>query len=182
MIASGFMNRIAAIVALCTLLSAPWAEGAEAPKRKPGQWQITMTSDNSKIPTRVEDVCLDEATEALLDRFALGASREMCSTFDWKNAGGGKASVDAVCDIGMNKVTIHGDIVFTGNTAYRQEIRTHYDPAPHGRGNTVSVNEGKWTGACAADMKPGDVVTRPSPTMPVSMHMNLNQMLKGEGR
>lgn len=171
-------NPITVLITLCAFGSTQCAIGLEMPKRKPGQWQITMTSDDPKIPPRIEDVCLDEGTEALLDRAALGASREICSTFDWKNLGGGKASVDALCDIGMNKVTIHGDIVFTGNTAYRQEIRTHYDPAPHGRGNTVSVNEGKWTGACAADMKPGDVVTRPSATMPMSLRMNLNQMLK----
>jgi hypothetical protein len=31
-------------------------------------------------------------------------------------------------------------------------------------------------------MKPGDIVSRPSPTMPMSVRMNLNEMMKGDAR
>ena len=176
------IRRVAACVVLCACALAQCAAGAELPKRKPGQWQLTITSDNPNIPPRIEDVCLDDATEALLDKFALGASQQTCSKFDWKNLGGGKASVEATCALGSTQMSIRGDIVFTGNTAYREEIKTHFDPPLHGRGDTTSTTDGKWTGACAADMKPGDVVTQPSAAMPVSMRINLNQMMKSEGR
>jgi hypothetical protein len=175
------MKRIIVSVLVCAC-ARQCAIGAELPKRKPGQWQLTITSDNPKIPPRIEDVCLDEATEALLDKFALGASQQLCSKYDWKNLGGGRASVDAACKLGTTQMTIRGDVVYTGNTAYREEIKTHYDPPLRGKSDAVSVHDAKWTGACAADMKPGDIVSHPSPMMPTSLRMNLNEMLKGDAR
>jgi hypothetical protein len=172
------LNRIASSVALCVCCAWQCADGADLPPRKPGQWQVTTTSDNPKIPPRIEDVCLDAATDALLYKFALGASQQMCSKYDIKLLGGGKASVDASCKLGSTQMTIHGDIVFTGNTAYREDIRTHYEPPLHGRSDGVFVHEATWTGACAADMKPGDIVSRPSSTMPISVRINLNDALK----
>jgi hypothetical protein len=175
-------NRILACAVICVCCAWQCATGAELPKRKAGQWQITITSDNPKIPPRVEEVCLDEATEALLDKFALGASQQMCGKFEWKNLGAGKASVDATCALGSTHMTIRGDIAFSGNTAYREEIKTHYEPPLRGRSDSTSVHEAKWTGSCAADMKPGDVVSRPSPMLPTGLRINLNDMLKSEAR
>jgi hypothetical protein len=176
------LNRIIASVVVCACCAWQFADGAELPKRKPGQWQITMTSDNSKVPPGIEDVCLDEATDALLYKFAIGVSQQLCSKYDWKNLGGGKASVDATCNFGTMRMTIRGDIAFTGNTAYREDIKTHFEPPLHGRSDVTSVHDAKWTGACAADMKPGDIVSRPSPTMPMSVRMNLNEMMKRDGQ
>jgi len=176
------LTRIIAWVTVCACCAWQSVDGAQLPKRKAGQWLLTTTTDNPKIPPRVVDVCLDEATEALLDRFALGASQKLCSRYDWKDLGGGKASVDATCHLGTMQMTIRGDIVFSGNTAYREEIKTHYDPPLRGKSDAVSVNDGKWTGVCAADMKPGDIVSHPSPTMPIAVRMNLNQAMGGDGR
>jgi len=164
--------------AVCACCCAQLVLGADLPKRKAGQWQITTTSDDLKLPPRVEDVCLDDATFALLDSFALGASQKMCSKYDWKVLGGGRASVDATCKLGATQMTIHGDTVFDGNTAYRETVRTHFDPPLRGRGDATSVRDAKWTGACTADMKPGDIVSHPSPTMPMTLRMNLNEMIK----
>jgi hypothetical protein len=175
-------KRIIVSIAVCAWCTWQCAPAADLPKRKAGQWQITSTSDNPKLAPRTEDVCLDEATDALLYKFALGASQQMCSKYDWKNLGGGKASVDATCKLGATQMTIRGDITFTGNSAYREEIKTHFEPPLHGRSDSVSVNDAKWTGACAADMKPGDIVSRPSPAMPMSVRMNLNEMMKGDAR
>ena len=154
------------------------ALGADLPQRKAGQWQITTTTDDSKLPPRVEDVCLDQATSALLDKFALGASQKMCSTFDWKSLGSGRASVDASCKLGATQMTIHGETVFDGNSAYRETVKTHFEPPLRGRSDSTSVRDGKWSGPCAGDMNPGDIVTRPSSTMPMAIRMNLNEMLK----
>ena len=174
------LNRLIASVAVCACCASQCADAADLPKRKAGQWQITSTSDNPKVPPRIEDVCLDEATDALLYKFALGASQQMCSKYDWKNLGGGKVSVDATCKLGAMQMTIRGDITFTGNTAYREEIKTYFEPPLRGRSDAASIHEAKWTGACATDMKPGDIVSRPSPTMPMSVRMNLNEMMKSD--
>src|SRR5450755_2667773 len=175
------LNRIIVSVAVCTWCAWQCADGADLPKRKVGQWQITITSDNPKVSPRTEDVCLDEATDALLYKFALGASQELCSKYDWKNLGGGQTNNETTCNLGATQMTIRGAITFTGNTAYREEIKTHFEPPLHGRSDVASVHEAKWTAACAADMKPGDIVSRPSPMMPISVRMNLNEMMKDGG-
>ena len=171
-------NRIVVLVALGAGCAWQAVHGADLPPRRPGQWQITATSDDPRLPPRIEDVCLDAATDALLYRFALGASQQLCSKYEWKVLAGGKASVDASCKLGATQITIHGEIVFTGNTAYREDIRTRYEPPLRGRSEAVSVHEAKWTGACAANLKPGDIVSRPSPTMPMSVRINLNDVAK----
>jgi hypothetical protein len=170
--------RLALPISLLALLSVQVSFAAELPKRKSGQWQITTTTDDAKLPPRVEDVCLDDATSALLDRFALGASQKICSRFDVKAEGGSRTSVDAACKLGATEVTIHGETTFEGNTVYRETVKTHFDPPLRGRGESTSTREGKWTGPCAADMKPGDIVSHPSPAMPMAVRMNLNEMLK----
>jgi hypothetical protein len=57
-------------------------------------------------------------------------------------------------------------------------MTTHYDPPLAGKGELRSTQDAKWLGACPADMKPGDVLVKPSPMMPMSIRMNLNDMLK----
>jgi len=80
--------------------------------------------------------------------------------------------------MGATRMTIHGETVFTGTTAYREDVKTHYEPPLRGRSDAASVHEARWTGACAADMKPGDIVMRPTAQMPNGMRVNVNEMLK----
>lgn len=175
-------NRVALLVAACAFCAWSVGYGMDLPRRKAGQWQITHTSDSPRIPVRVEEVCLDESTDALLNQYALGATGEFCGKGEYKSEGPGRYSVDRVCTMGATRMTIHGDTVFTGNTAYREEIRTHYDPPLRGRADSTSVSDGKWTGACAADMRPGDVVMRPTPAMPNGMRVNLTDTAKAPVR
>ena len=174
------MHQAVAAAVFIALLGCQCATAVDLPKRKPGQWQITLTSDDPRVPARTEDVCLDAATDALLDRFALGASRQLCSRFDWKRLDADRASVEAECKLGATQMTIRGDVAFVGDTAYREQIRTHYDPPLRGRSDRLSVHEARWMGACAPDMKPGDVVSRPSPMLPTGMKINLKDVAGAE--
>jgi hypothetical protein len=155
---------------LAVAVAVPCA-AAEFPKRNPGHWQITITSDSS--PTRIEEMCTDAATDAALFKFAIGASDKLCQKNEWRSLGSGRYSVDAVCAIGKTQLTVHGDTTFTGDTAYREEVRTHYDPPMRGRSETMSLRVAKWVGACASDMRPGDIVERSS-----GMRLNVNDMVK----
>lgn len=172
------MNRSLPFVAIASTCLAITALGADFPQRKPGQWQITVTSDNPKILPRVENLCTDAATDAALYKFALGASDTLCSKHEVKSVGGGRYTVDATCALGKTQFTLHGETTFAGNTAYREEVKTHYDPPLHGRSDTVTVRDAKYTGACAGDMRPGDIVEQPSPSMPTGMRLNVNDMVK----
>ena len=172
------LNTVGLLLAAAACCAWHGADCAELPKRKPGQWQITLTSDDTAIPPRVEDICLDESTDALMYKFALGASEKMCTKNEWKDLGGGRFSVDVTCNMGTTRMTSHGETVFTGSTAYREDVKTHYEPPLHGRSDATSLHEARWTGACAADMKPGDIVMRPTARTPNGMRFNVNEMLK----
>lgn len=172
------VSSVTAILALAGLCTVPATLAAELPQRKPGQWEITTTSDNPRIAAHVEDVCLDTATDALLSRFALGASQKLCTAIDVKDAGGGAFTVDAACNMTSRRMSVHGEVAYKGNSAYRETVHVRYDPPLAGRSETTSVHEAKWTGACAADMKPGDIVSRPSPTLPTGMRINLNEVMQ----
>ena len=172
------MNRGPICITLAAALLSIPALAADYPQRKAGQWQVTMTSDNPRMPQRVEDLCTDAATDAALQKFALGASDQLCSRHELRSAGGGRYTVDAVCTLGKTQLTIHGDTTFTGNTAYREEVKTHYDPPMRGRSDTVTVRDAKWTGPCAGDMRPGDIVEKPSAALPTGMRLNVNDLAK----
>jgi hypothetical protein len=172
------VNRsLTCITLAAALLSIP-VLAADYPQRKAGQWQVTITSDNPRMPQRIEDLCTDAATDAALQKFALGASDQLCSKNEIRSVGGGRYTVDAVCALGKTQLTMHGETTFTGSTAYREELKTHYDPPMRGRSDTVTVRDAKWTGTCAADMRPGDIVERPSPALPTGMRLNVNDMAK----
>jgi hypothetical protein len=47
---------------------------------------------------------------------------------------------------------------FTGDTAYRSEIKSSYDPPMQGMPSGNTVINAKWTGACPAGKQPGDVM------------------------
>src|SRR5579875_3792453 len=109
---------------------------ANLPHRKPGLWVQQVTTQGH--PSVTEKICLDEATDAALYKFGLGASNAMCSKFGI-HMRGNEMVVDTVCTIprffghGGNTMTGHGVTHFSGNTAYHTEQTTHYDPPLNGK-------------------------------------------------
>jgi Protein of unknown function (DUF3617) len=160
-------------VSLCGICSA--AGTADFPKRKPGLWQLTMISPNPKHPARVEKICLDAETDALLYKFGEGAGHSICSKLDIRNSGG-TVVVDSVCKLGESTMTGHSVITYTGTDAYHEDINVAYDPPLYGNNEMHMQQEAQWLGACPADMKPGDILMRAAPTMP-EVRMNIRQML-----
>ncbi len=172
------MRRVVLTCVLLAGVAGTVAGGFDFPKRKPGEWQITISPPRPGYPARVENVCLDAATDALLYQVGLGASQKLCSESRWVRAGGGRIVAELTCKLGTTQSRVHAEITLHGDSAYHQEITTHYDPPLYGKSELQSSQDAKWLGACPADMKPGDVVVQPSPMMPMRMRMNLNDMLR----
>ena len=168
-----YLLILAATCSACTV-----AAPADFPMRKPGLWEITMNTDNPRIPPRVEKVCLDAATDQLLYKVGAGASQKMCSKVDI-HSGGGKVIVDSQCDIAGSKVISHSVTSMMGDSAYHTDVSIHYDPPLFGKPDSTSTHDAKWTGACPADMRPGDVIVAASARMPSPMKLNLVDMFKG---
>jgi len=163
--------------ALVILVCAGAATTADLPRRKPGLWEVTMNSSDPKIPPRVQQICLDAETDALLYRAGEGLLHKMCSKFDI-HRNGGAVIIDSACMIGKTNATTHNVVTYSGDSAYHENIHIQYDPPMFGKSESSSTHEGRWVGACPGSMKPGDIVMNATPGMPAGMHMNLKEILK----
>ena len=144
--------------ALCIVGLAHAAGLEDLPKRKPGLWEMTIIASSGQKAQALGRVCIDAATDAALTKFAVGVSLQVCSKRDIR-VNGSVATIDAVCKIGDSMQTSHSKITFTGNSAYRAEVRMHSEPPFMGITDSTATQLGKWTGPCPPDMKPGDLVT-----------------------
>lgn len=145
------------------------ARADDLPKRKPGLWEVTMHTARGNMPPQVIKLCIDAATDAAMYKLGMNAAQGMCSRNDIHRSGD-VATVDSECKMGDMKMTSHAVVTFTGDSAYKTDIQSHFDPPMMGRSDSSMTQEAKWTGACPADMQPGDMVG------PNGMKMNLKSM------
>ena len=145
---------------------------ADMPKRKPGLWEIKMTSDTGHGGgPMVSQHCIDAKTDDLLQQRTQGMGKQECSKNSVRREGG-KVISESVCKLGDTTATMRavmsGD--FTSN--YRGDIHSTYSPPMMGMKEARSVIEAKWLGACQPGQKPGDVI------MPGAGNFNMNDMMK----
>jgi hypothetical protein len=141
---------------LAATLPPAWAE--ETPHRRAGLWELTRPAVDASNPARTSSVCIDADTEAMLRNIGNSFARSTCSNATI-HAAKDKVTADTVCELGGSHATNHTVITFTGDTAYRQLSTTHFDPPLFGRSEVATEMEGQWVGPCAADMRPGDMIT-----------------------
>ena len=130
----------------------------DLPKRKPGLWEMSTASAENKGAPAMSKVCIDATTDRELMNFGLGVTNQLCSKREIKVTGG-VATINMVCTVGDSQATSHSTITYTGNTAYRAEVRAHFEPPFMGKTDSTTTQQAKWTGACPPDMRPGDLVT-----------------------
>jgi hypothetical protein len=129
----------------------------DLPKRKPGLWEVTVNTGDSQRPPVTNRMCLDPATDAALIKFGMGSANQICSKQDM-SISGNVATIDAVCKIGTSQQITHSTITYTGNTAYKTQVKARFDPPFLGKTESSTSTEARWVGPCPADMKPGDMV------------------------
>jgi len=139
------------------------AAALELPARKAGLWEITMTFDGRTMPPQVSQHCVDAATDKLMS--SIGGNMRpgsACSKQDVSRVGN-TIVVDSVCQVGATTTTSHGVITGDFNSAYtiKSTSKREGGPAIPGMpkdGTTSMTIDAKWTGACKADQKPGDMI------------------------
>jgi hypothetical protein len=139
------------------------------PKRKPGLWTQTVSSDGM---TQTMKLCLDEATEAKMTVWGQQASKDICEKNTVTPTAGGWTFVSA-CDMGQaGKVTTTGKATGDFNSKYVIKATSVTTGSSMAQTNGTHEMEmtGTWEGACPANMKPGDM------TLPNGMTMNLNSL------
>ncbi|HQR11237.1 MAG TPA: DUF3617 family protein [Casimicrobiaceae bacterium] len=151
--------RIPALLLCLAAASAPPAAAQDYPKLKPGQWEVTTTSNRSGTPTPSKiTLCTDDAVQKQMMDMGKGMSKEMCSKFELRRDGSRYVG-ESVCKIGDSTLTSHSVMTVQGDTAYKTVVNATYDPPFMGMKDTSTSVEGRHVGACADGMKPGDVVT-----------------------
>jgi hypothetical protein len=158
-------------VALCALL-APLAAAQEYPKLRPGLWELKRSSDRPQDRGQSTTICMDESLQRDMYDMGLGAMKGMCSKHDFK-VSGSHGTGEFVCT--MNGSTMHSksNMTINGDTGYRTEVDTTFDPPMAGQSKMHSVLEARYTGPCAAGQHPGDM------TLPNGQTVNMREMLKG---
>lgn len=137
------------------LLIANGAFAADAPKRKPGLWQIEtrMAAAPGMGPVKQ---CVDEKTDDFYQQ--LGEQhKDKCSESETKISGD-RIVVHSVCNLGKTVATT--DATFSGrfDSEYGGNIRVRYNPPMQGMSETNMTITAKWLGPCEAGQKPGDVI------------------------
>lgn len=138
------------------------ARSDELPQRKAGLWEIVSTDASAKRPPMKQRLCLDRETDGLLNKMGIATSKQACAKNEMQVTGN-RVTFHAVCDFGGSQLTSDGVITYSSDSSYRNEVHGHFQPPMAGVGDTHTVQDGKWVGACPADMKPGDLVTDQGP-------------------
>lgn len=144
------------------------AAAGEAPKRKPGLWEIRTQVEDMPGGPPIQ-MCVDRASDNLMQQRA--KEKPDCSTMEVKK-GASATTVHAVCRMEGSTMTM--DAVYTGSfeSSYKGDMKMRYSPPMHGLSESHMTQEAKWLGACKPGQKPGDVV------MPNMGTFNMNEMMK----
>ena len=151
------MNRFLFLLPALLCLGAATALAQDAPRRKSGLWEITVSMPQMPAPM-VSRQCVDEKTDDFGSKPPRGGP-DNCSKKSVRREGS-SVIVDSVCQVEGSTATSHG--VFTGDfgTSYKGEMTTKFNPPMHGMAESKMNSQGKLTGPCAAGQKPGDIAVQ----------------------
>lgn len=126
----------------------------------------------TNAPSQTVRQCIDDKTDAQMQRFAQGLDMKTCARNVWRRDGDRHIG-DTECKFGASTVTSKS--VFSGDfsKAYRGEIESRYSPPLGGVGQAKVTINGRWAGSCPAGWKPGDM------EMPGMGRINVNELMAG---
>jgi hypothetical protein len=133
------------------------AQASDFPARRAGLWDVTVNMESMKLPARTNKMCIDAATDARLMKLGMASKDAKCTQMKISGAGNTRI-VDSVCHMNGGTQKNRAVMTFSGNSAYRMDVRSQFSPPIGGHGESHIVQDAKWVGPCPADMKPGDMV------------------------
>lgn len=158
-------SSIAACVIFLCAVSAASAD--EFPRRTPGLWEVSITSEAGTHATKQ---CVDEKTDAQL--LQMGSRMgQMCTKNETRKEG---ASFVSESDCTMAGTKIHARSVMSGDfaSAYQGEVHVTYNPPLRGKSEGDTKISARRLGACEAGQRPGDII------MPDGKAMNIDMLSK----
>ena len=165
-------------VALSFLLAALPAAAAQFPQLKPGLWEMERAVDPAAapsgrpMPAERTSMCLDDSVQREMFDMANGAMKGACTRHDFKLTGN-RMTGDVVCSMGGSTMHSKSLMVLDGNSAYRTDIDTTYDPPFMGHSHAKMVIRARNVGPCKPGQRPGDLV------LPNGQTMNMRDVMNG---
>ena len=161
-----------AVFALALALATWPALAQDFPKLKPGLWEMERSAERgAQHPNRMT-MCLDDTVQKEMFDMGAGAMKGMCSKHEFKMSGN-RGTGDFICDFGGSRMHSKSTMQMTGNTGYRTEIHTTYDPPFMGQRETNTVLSARHVGACKPGQRPGDMI------LPNGQTLNVRDTMSG---
>jgi hypothetical protein len=145
------------------------APAAELPSRKPGLWQVKTRIENSKVPGREVQQCIDAETDQMTQSSAGPFAAAACPERAVQRSEN-SVVIDSSCTVGGKPATAHAEVTGSFDSAYTMTVTAQSGDFPDGK--MIMTMEGKWLGPCAANQKPGDIV------MGNGVKINIPEMMK----
>jgi hypothetical protein len=153
--------------------AAPAAIALDLPTRKPGLWEMTMTTSAGQTTTMSQ--CTDAAIDREMATMTNPMMQQMCSKNEIQKTVTGYAG-ESVCRMGGMTMTSRSDITGDFNSVYTTRVSTATQGAPAGMPATSDmIVTARWAGECRPGQKPGDIV------MPGGMTMNIRDIKAMKG-
>ena len=160
------LQRLVPVLA-ASIVAPALAQNVDLPMRKEGLWQMSTTV--SGAPATTSTLCMDKTFGKEMLQMGNSMQKDLCSKNELSRDGD-KVHLHSVCKFGDTTATSKGTAVFSGDTAYRMDMLSTYNPPMMGMKEARTTVEAKWLGACKPGQKPGDV------TMANGMTFNLRTM------
>ena len=158
------------------LAMATWpALAQDFPKLKPGLWEMERSAERGAHHPNRMTMCLDDTVQKEMFDMGAGAMKGMCSKHEFKMSGN-RGTGDFICDFGGSRMHSKSTMQMTGNTGYRTEIHTTYDPPFMGQRETTTVLSARHVGACKPGQRPGDML------LPNGQTLNVRDTMSGAAK
>lgn len=138
------------------------AADSEFPARKPGWWEIDMTTQAASGAQPVRQtvhLCTNPAVDK--EQTPVGVRVEKsCPPLQVSRTSGGWSFAQTCVIMGRTTAKSQGRVRGDFNSRYHVDMTTRMTPAPTPQAAEVRTTmDAKWLGACPAGKKPGDVET-----------------------
>jgi hypothetical protein len=161
-----------AIVVVLLSSAAVAASAQQLPRLKSGLWEMERAGDRPSNQPNKMTMCLDDTVQKQMFDMGAGAMAGMCSKHDFSFSGN-RGTGDFVCDIAGSRMHSKSTMVLNGDTSYRTEIRTTYDPPFMGQTESLTVLTARRLGECKQGQRPGDMV------LPNGQTLNVRDIMGG---
>jgi hypothetical protein len=134
------------------------AAAQDYPTLKTGQWEMTVAQARQGASPMRSTLCIDDSVQKQMAGMSAGMNKDMCPKLDVRRDGA-RYVTDAECKLGESKLKSRAVMTMLGETGYKTEITSTYDPPFMGMKDAQTTVEGKYVGACRNGLVPGDIVT-----------------------